>query len=311
MPSLLSSQEHFVSHCRYTKSLSINTARAYAQDLSDFTAFVGASTSLASVTSGDIELYVQDILRRRSLSPATAKRRLGCLRVYFSWLRTSGTIQDNPIERLKLPIRLPHRLPRTITRDELRSLIRATTPSRSPSGSPKSTALSSAVHLAILLMASTGIRVAELTAIAISDVDALEGRIRIHGKGSRERTAHVINAALRQKLKSHIRHRLRYTSEAGYLFVNDQERRLTTSAFRSQLKQAAISAGIGRRVTPHMLRHTAATLLLEDGVDMRFVQRLLGHQSISTTEIYTHITDINLRIALARADLVACLNARR
>lgn len=299
MSSLPTTAEQFVIHCRYTKSLSPHTARAYSQDLHDFTRFIGATRPLDSITSEDIEAYVQDILRRRSLSPATAKRRLGCLKVFFSWLCDGSVIRTDPLQNLKLPIRLPKRLPRLVTRDELRALLRATTPSKA-----HTVRSNGATHLPILLMASTGVRVTELVSLSLSDVDAAEGRIRIHGKGSRERNVYVTDPAILRGLKTHLRVRWRGGSENLRLFVNEQGLPLTAAAFRKRLHKAAISAAIDRRITPHMLRHTAATLLIEEGVDIRVVQRLLGHQSISTTELYTHVADATLQIALRRADLM-------
>lgn len=311
MASLASACSQFLTHCRYSKSLSENTVRAYDQDLTDFSAFAGAKSSISRINAGQIESYIQDLLGRRLLSAATAKRRLACLKVFFSWLEASKAISVNPLYRFPLTIRLPRRLPRTITREELRRVvIGSSTTSQATAHGRSIDHLPSTMYLAILLMASTGIRVAELAAIKLSDVDAAEGWIRIHGKGDRERTVYITNARLLRKLQVHVRMRLRTDPYSEPLIMAGIGRSMEPPTFRRRLHRVVKSVGIGRRITPHMLRHTAATMLIEEGIDIRFVQRLLGHQSISTTEIYTHVTDVSLRAALTRADVVRHVSAK-
>jgi site-specific recombinase XerD len=290
----------FVKHCRHSKSLSPHTVRAYAQDLSDFSSFVAGERELGNITASEVELYLQS-LSQRALSPATAKRRLGCLKVFFQWLESTKALAANPLNHFKLTIKQAKRLPRAITRTELRDLVRT-------ASSTRFTSTGDATDLAILLMATTGVRVAELVSIRLSDIDTLDGCIRVRGKGSRERTVFVTNPTLLGRLKSHIIGRFKISSIDEHLFVNQRGTPLTTAAFRARVRKACDTSKVKRRVTPHMLRHTAATLLLEEGVDIRIVQRLLGHQSISTTEIYTHVADMTLRKALARADLAKFIN---
>ena len=311
MTTLSVAQRRFIAHCQYSKSLSSNTVRAYGQDLADFCEFIGPGKQITSISAGKVEAYIQDVLGRRQLAAATAKRRLGCLKVFFAWSESSKYSACNPLDKFSLSIRLPRRLPRTITREELRQIVRASTPASHVihSGDVRvSTQIVS--HLAILLMASTGIRVAELSAISLADIHAEEGWIRIHGKGDRERTVFITNVGLQRKLHAYAKLRSQTASSTDPMFVTANGARLLPAAFRLRLRNIVAAAGIGRRITPHMLRHTAATLLIEEGVDIRFVQRLLGHQSISTTEIYTHVTDNSLRTALTRADLIGRLTFR-
>jgi site-specific recombinase XerD len=297
MSSLSVATDKFINHCRYAKSLSPHTIRAYTQDLTEFMGFAGERRHPKTVSKTDVETYIQGI-RRRSLSAATAKRRLGCLKVFFQWLEATGTIVESPLLRLKLTIKQPRRLPRAITRNDLRCLVRhASQTAASASGT--------ATDMAILVMATTGVRVAELVALRIQDIETTDGCIRVQGKGSRERTVYVTNAILLKKLRRHVVNRLTASPPQGRLFVNQWGLPLTTSTFRSHLRKASDASSVSKRITPHMLRHTAATLLLEEGVDIRVVQRLLGHQSISTTEIYAHVADMTLRKALVRADLAA------
>jgi integrase/recombinase XerD len=296
MQQLDSTIDDYIAHCRHSKALSPHTVRAYSQDLADFSSFITKERKVSAATGSDVEQYLQG-LSRRGLSPATAKRRLGCLKVFFQWLTSSKTISDNPLQQFKLTIKQARRLPRAITRKELRELVRV-------ASDPTATATGNATDLGILLMATTGLRVAELVSLRLCDIDTLDGQVRVRGKGNRERTVFVTNSALLGKLKAHATKRLKASSMDGHLFVNRRGAPLTTAAFRAHVRKTCDASKVKRRVTPHMLRHTAATLLLEEGVDIRIVQRLLGHQSISTTEIYTHVSDMTLRRALVRADLV-------
>lgn len=310
MNTLESSKDEYLVHCTYSKSLSANTIRAYDQDISDFCRFAGPRTDPSTVTSEQIASYLQTLSGHRKLSAATARRRMACLKCFFSWLQATSAIERTPFADLRLSIKLPRRLPRTVTRHELKQMTAAVssrTGDRAWRNEPRAPAMSptdprTTTYLAIMLMAATGIRVGELVRISPRDIDLDEGRIRIHGKGSRERTVFVANETLTDSLRSYLGSRRSLLDCAGRLLLNSRGRPLSEQALRLRLRKLADKVGLERRITPHMLRHTAATLLLEEGVDIRFVQRLLGHQCISTTEIYTHVTDTSLRAALLHAD---------
>jgi integrase/recombinase XerD len=158
-----------------------------------------------------------------------------------------------------------------------------------------------------MLLFSTGARVAELSAIKVADVDAEQGVIRIVGKGDRERRVFVPNDAIRSLLTRSIGAGATRRQPDEPLLRLSAGKPASAAAIRSRVARLALDAAITRRVTPHMLRHTAATALLEAGVDIRFVQRLLGHRSIATTQIYTHVSDVALRSAVTAADVCSRL----
>jgi site-specific recombinase XerD len=158
-------------------------------------------------------------------------------------------------------------------------------------------------------MMSTGIRVGELCKLRIDDVSPDGEMLRIHGKGSRDRMAYVTDENLRNDLRKFLEERRRQGT-GNALFINRYGSPMRPQSIRSKLRRIATEVGLTRRVTPHMLRHTAATLLIETGVDIRFVQRLLGHSSIATTEIYTHVSNEALRTTLERADILGGLAPR-
>jgi len=161
--------------------------------------------------------------------------------------------------------------------------------------------------MTVRLMVSTGVRVGELCKLRLEDPSPDASILQIRGKGSRDRIAYVADIGLRYDLIGLAEQRRVAGGAQGALFVNRLGLGLKPQSIRTKLRRRATEIGLARRVTPHMLRHTAATLLIESGVDIRFVQRLLGHSSIATTEIYTHVSDEVLRTTLERADVLGVL----
>ena len=164
-------------------------------------------------------------------------------------------------------------------------------------------------YLAAALMVATGMRGGELVSLTIGSVDPALGSIRVLGKGRRERVVYLPPGRVQACLDSYLAERDVRICEP--LLVDRAGRRLTTAALRDRISRAARNAGIERTVSPHMLRHTCATHLLDAGVDIRLVQRLLGHASIATTEIYTHVSDVSLQRAVCRADVVGSIQMPR
>jgi integrase/recombinase XerD len=284
----------FLRYCAEEKHLSDNTLSAYQQDLAEFKAFARGARTVQAVAPADILSYRNRLSGDRHLAPATVKRRLACLRSFFAWLVRRDVLDASPFAKTELRIRLPARLPRCLEPRDLKQLMRVRN------------AVGADAALALALLLATGMRVGELAALRLGDVDAVGGRLRIFGKGSRERTAFVTDVQLRKELREYIE--LRHAGADGLdrrrLLVDPRGRPLSAARIRVAIATLARTAGLTRRVTPHMLRHTAATMLLESGTDIRFVQRLLGHRSIVTTQIYTHVSDRALRTALARANVL-------
>jgi integrase/recombinase XerD len=294
----------FLRYCSVERQLSQHTLQAYTGDLGDFRRFMPASSSLGSITEVSLTEYLTDMIDRRKLAIATVRRRFACLRAFLKRFVVLELAADLFSKwRLQLPRR--KRLPRTLSRPEVSSLLMgfACLPSISePSRGARSLT-------AVRLMIATGIRVGELCRLRVDDV-APDGRsFRIHGKGARDRVAYVSDADLRADLEKLVRWHRGNGSAGGNLFLNRRGLPMKPQSVRSELRRYSTRAGAARRITPHMLRHTAATLLIERGVDIRFVQRLLGHSSIATTEIYTHVSDEALRMTLERADVLGTFAA--
>lgn len=285
----------FLIHCRVAKTLSPHSLRAYAIDLREFAAFAGNQRDVEACDRALLRGYLAHLLETRGLKESSVKRRIACLKAMFRWLEREEAIAASPFHRLDLVIRLPRRLPRALPVEDLRRLVEAS--ARLP-GFAGLTA-----QLAIDLLLTTGMRVGELAGIGPGDVDLAGGTIRILGKGSRERTVFVVDDDSRRLLRRYLAARDGRAEAADRLLVTPSGTPATPAHLRALVRQAARAARLDRPVTPHMLRHTAATQLLEAGVDIRFVQKLLGHHSIATTQLYTAVRDGALKAAVCGANV--------
>ncbi|WP_019602159.1 tyrosine-type recombinase/integrase [Teredinibacter turnerae] len=301
----------FLDYCQYTKKLSHHSIRAYERDLQTFLVVVGRRARLEKIDRKIITRFV-DACFADGLSHATVKRRLACLKALFKWLENEEILDDSPFRKFELKVRLPHRLPRNLSVQELNKLLRIC---RSRLGLPKnsdyrvgefaSVSRSNLNHLTTLvcieLLFTTGVRVGELTGIRLQDIYLHEKFIHIRGKGQRERRVFVTDKSIRNLIESYVQLRKITTPIDQNLLVNSRGRPATSQMVRIWLKNCSKAANLTRVATPHMYRHSTATELLNNGVDIIYVQKLLGHQSISTTQIYAHVShsDVMRNVALA------------
>ncbi len=295
--AVIASLPAFSNYIAATLGRSTHTARAYVSDVRCLARFMSSPQAAGATTSGHASDLASEFVTwlrvKERNSPATAKRKMAALTIYFAWLVQKGAIAQSPIEGTNVEIRLPKRLPRAVPRQDVARLFQEC---RVEERRLTDT------ELALRMLVATGVRISELCAINMDDISPDGASIRIKGKGNRERTVFVSSLDLQGKLVRARDSRSSTADVVSPLFVSRKRSRLTPQAFRLRLHRLRASSEVTARVTPHCLRHTAATLLLEAGVDIRFVQRLLGHASISTTEIYTHVVDESLRNALMRAD---------
>ena len=292
-----SAVDNFLRFCAVERQLSENTLQAYACDLADLRRWLPGDVLVSDISTDTLKGYLEQIVGERKLAAASIRRRFACFRGLFGRLSEQGHATD-PFAgwRLKLPRR--KRLPRALSRDEISFLLlklRRVTDS------------DVTLCVAVRLMVSTGVRVGELCKLRVEDISPDGASLRVHGKGSRDRVAYVADTVFRAELRRLVETRQGAAGRGAPLFVNAHGLRLKPQSIRTRLRRAASEAGLTRRITPHMLRHTAATLLIETGVDIRIVQRLLGHSSIATTEIYTHVSDEALRASLERANVLGGL----
>lgn len=287
----------YVSRLRTTRDPSEHTVRAYACDLRSYSNFV-ASRGLCPRREATVLAYADYLTVERAAAPRTLRRRMACLRGFYKDLVRAGAIERSPFAQLEIQLPRARSLPRGITRNEAAQLADA---AWSMGLGRASTMLAKRVAASVLVLLATGVRVAELVQLRPGDYDAESGGLLVRGKGRKERRVFIVDNRLQQLLR-------RFAAMPGAVsLLGPDGGSWSTQAVRRCLRRFAQEAGLATKVTPHMLRHTCATLLLEDGVDLRFLQRLLGHENIATTAIYAHVGDVGLRRALEEAQLLATL----
>jgi integrase/recombinase XerD len=276
----------FLRHCHSIRKLSPHTIRAYDLDLGRFTQFLGKRAAVASCDKTVIHNYVRHLFDVRSLKESSVKRHLATLRSLFRWLEEEEHGVDDPFRGARIRIRMPKRLPRVIARADLRRLLLH---------APPHTFADLTGYVATELLFATGMRVSELAGLLDAAVDVEDGTITIIGKGNRQRRVFVPDE-LKSLLADYRVARDRAASAAETFLVNSRGDAASPQMIRRLIRLHGERSNVRDRVTPHMFRHSVATYLLEEGVDIRYVQRLLGHRSISTTEIYTHVADAALKV---------------
>lgn len=282
----------YLQRLQALRAPSPHTLKAYRADLRDYVAF--ASRRATPHDSDDLVLAYASHLTQSRRAPRTLRRRMACLRGFYRDLEKSGQIERSPFRDLELQLPRPKLIPRALAREDAARLARAASAAAGPSAERSDRDF----NVAVLTLLCAGLRVGELVALIRHDYDPQDGGLHVRGKGQRERRVFIVDDDLRGRLAD-----LAAGRTQDPLFC-DRGGAWTPQRFRERLKRFCREAGVEPTVTPHMLRHTAATLLLDDGVDLRFLQRLLGHESISTTAIYAHVTDAGLRKALQRAALL-------
>lgn len=274
----------FLEFCRVEKGLAPNTLDAYRRDLTAFQTFVNGCPSYPDLT--EIQAYL-DNEYKQGRSVRSIVRRLTTLRNLYGFLVSEGKLAKDPTALVPVP-KQPQSLPKYLNKQEVESLLAA------PDGS---TPLSLRDRAMLELLYATGLRVSELCGVQMSDVNLELGLLRVTGKGNKQRMVPVGRqalTALRQYLES-ARGRLLKQRSSEFVFLGHRGDQLTRKGFWKMLRIYGLKAGIRSKLTPHVLRHSFATHLLEGGADLRAVQTMLGHADIGTTQIYTHVMRARLR----------------
>jgi integrase/recombinase XerD len=301
METLNSAIEWFIGHCANHRKLSTHTIKAYRHDLGHFQKFLAKpmeSTGHVAISSIDPNVVQHWLAQMKEVKPRTVRRRLATLKSMFASLERHGNVVANPFWRLRSEVKVGNSLPRIIARSTAKSLLRS--PREEAVANPVANIRLSQETALLEMLFSTGMRVSEVVATNIRQVDVERLIISVHGKGNREREIPIACEALRKSLFSQInQRRLNGATPNDPLFVNRWGTRMSDQSVRMILRKHSARIGT-KRITPHMLRHTIATLLLEDGVDLRHIQRLLGHSSITTTTVYVHVSEQSQRRVLAQ-----------
>ncbi|MBN1488815.1 MAG: tyrosine recombinase XerC [Phycisphaerae bacterium] len=322
--------EEFLNYLRYERHFSPHTAKCYAADLHQYVEFlirtghgVGAGTeaaypsagggtavataptasaavaatlsreTLLSVETDDVRTFLA-FLKEQEYSKSTTARKLATLRSFYKFCLKRSYLSANPVATIRTP-KQEKRLPKFLELSQVTQLLET----------PDATTVLGARDRAMLeTMYSTGVRVSELVALNIDDVDTLGEALHVRGKGRKERVTPISKAALdsiRRYLEMRKGNQQSPDHDAEALFVNKHGRRLSTRSVRRKLDKYLLQCGMDPSISPHTLRHTFATHMLNNGADLRSVQELLGHQSLSTTQVYTQVTTQRLKDAYDEA----------
>lgn len=287
MTNLQKHIKNYLEYCNTQKCLDGKTLKSYRIDLQQFSAQISI-TETAEVTSVILETYVAQL--HQQYAPKTVKRKIASLKAFFHYLEYKEIINQNPFSKLQMRFREPIVLPKTIPLHTIETLLNIVYEQyrNAPSSYKKKNSLRDIAVIELLF--ATGIRISELCTIQHSNIDLQNNVILIKGKGAKERLIHICDEHVITALK---KYRSEYDSEihsCGYFFVNSIGNRLSDQSVREMINKYCKIADIQQHITPHMFRHSFATLLLEENVDIRYIQTMLGHSSINVTEIYTHVT---------------------
>lgn len=283
--------DRFIKYLEVERGLSPHTLRAYRKDLEVFSDFVNSPPE--EIEPLDVRGFIAEQINS-GLSKTSAGRRLAAVRSFFRFLHREGYVKSNPAKIVNTPKR-PKRLPKFLTVDDVFNLVER----------PEGIGFTVARDRAILeLLYSSGIRVSELSGLDMEDIDLREGLIKVKGKGRKERIVPVGAKAI-EAIRSYLVERMLLKKRERALFLNRNGSRITDRSIRRIVVKYARMVLIDGRIGPHTLRHTFATHLLQAGADLRTIQELLGHSSLSTTQKYTHLDITHLMEVYDRAHPLA------
>lgn len=287
MNTLESYIKNYIEYCTAQKRLDTKTLKAYKIDLRQFSEQI-TTTEIESITTSVLETYITNL--HQQYSPKTVKRKIASIKAFFHYLEYKDIIILNPFNKLQIKFREPVILPKTIPLKTLEVLFNAAYAKYHKTTSPCQKRKTLRDIAVFELLFATGIRISELCSILLQNMDLQNNIILIHGKGSKERLIHICDPNVLSILNQYYTEYYSQISACGYFFVNNNGNRLSDQSVRDMINKYCRIADIDYHITPHMFRHTFATQLLEEDVDIRYIQTMLGHSSINVTEIYTHVT---------------------
>jgi integrase/recombinase XerC len=273
--------EQYISYLRVERHYALNTISAYQRDLSNLFDFClkNKISETSAIDSDILNLFVME-LRHKAISSKSIRRYLSSIRGFLDYLVKEEILTENNAKKIKSP-KISHSLPKTIDFDDLKRLL-----------SVQSKSYQELKSIAMIeIMYSCGLRVSELVKLNISDMDLSEGFVRVKGKGGKMRFSPIGSDAIKA-IRLYLAKRP--NAETRALFVNNNENRISSRTVQNTVKIRALEVGISVNIHPHMLRHAAATHFLQSSHDLRSVQEFLGHKSIKSTQVYTHLDFLEL-----------------
>lgn len=277
----------YIEYCEYRKRLDSKTLKAYKIDLKQYEDFC---TGLSDFFDKSVvDSFITGLLKQ--YKPKTVKRKIASLKAFFHHMEYREVLSESPFAKLDVHFREAKLLPKTIPFHTIQTFLSTLYTQKEQAESQYQLRCCIRDVAVIELLFATGMRISELCSLKPSDIDLESDNILIYGKGAKER---IIQLGNRDVISALVLYQETFREDieiCGYFFVNRLKHKLSDQSVRFMINHYAELAGISQHITPHMFRHSFATLLLEQDVDIRYIQRMLGHSSISTTEIYTHVSN--------------------
>lgn len=286
MNELKESVEMYLNYCKIVKELDGKTLKAYRIDLTQFVVFMGSNQDITDKSS--LNEYIT--IMHPKYQPKTTKRKIASIKAFYQYLECEELIKTNPFNKINVKFREPVKLPRIIPNHIIESFISTMYKQRTLAKTDGQKLCVLRDIAVIELLFATGLRISELCTITTSQVDLISNSLLIHGKGAKERMIQIGNIDVHDILTEY-QHAFKSDIKAtGWFFINRLHKRFSEQSAREMILKYASLTAIEMHITPHMWRHSFATSLLEADVDIRYIQKMLGHSSINTTEIYTHVS---------------------
>lgn len=287
MLNLSENINRYIDFCKFMKGLSDKSIRAYTNDLHQFIKWNNNNPDWGSKQV--IEEYIKHLYEE--YKPRSAKRKVACLKAFFHYLDVEEIISSSPFHKIKFKRRESLVLPKAIPIDVLCKILNTAYHMATEHQKTESQRKNIIRDIAVMeLLFASGIRIGELCSLHPDDIDLKNKIMKVTGKGSKERYIQITNKSVQESLKNYQKLFSKEISKSGFYFVNNRGTRFSEQSARLMVDKYTRLSNVGMHITPHMFRHTIATLLLEEDVDIRYIQELLGHSSITTTQIYTHIS---------------------
>lgn len=288
MNTLSSHISEYLEYCKFRKHLNTKTLKAYRIDLTQYKTFCLDFEDF--FTLDRVDSFITTL--HKKYKSKTIKRKIASLKAFFHYLEYKGKLSENPFSKLELQFREEKLLPKTIPFHTIITFFNTLYAQKEVSQTDYQLHCCIRDIAVIELLFATGMRISELCSLKPEDIDFEANTVLIYGKGSKERLLQIGNPDVLASLLLY-RDTFKDTiNSCGYFFVNRLQHGLSDQSVRNMITRYAYIASIDLHITPHMFRHSFATLLLEQDVDIRYIQQILGHSSISTTEIYTHVTNL-------------------
>ncbi|WP_315111402.1 tyrosine-type recombinase/integrase [Clostridium intestinale] len=287
MDNLQNIISNYLLFCKNQKRLDSKTIKAYKIDLAQFSQFQSNDFS-ASINKNSIENFISSL--HQSFKPKTVRRKIASLKAFFHYLEYKEIILINPFNKLQIKFREPITLPKTIPLHIIENFLSTLYSQIELAPTPFQKKCITRDIAVIEFLFATGIRISELCSLKLSNIDFIEKNVLIYGKGSKERRIQIGNDDVMSALNNYYLSFKKEIENSEYFFVNRINNRLSEQSVRNMINKYTEIASIKLHITPHMFRHSFATYLLEEDVDIRYIQEMLGHSSINVTEIYTHVT---------------------